>query len=258
MNPERLTVTLRPRSALEAIDLGFAMVQTHARVIWRAWLYIVLPVMLLLALLEHALPTGGWLLWWAKPFYDVVVLLVLSHAVFGERPGIRALLASLRAHAAVIAGSLTLRRLSISRSFLLPAHLLEGLHGPAQRTTRRARLQLLREGTTAMARLLTFACICLEMSVVFGLLALLAWLLPELHRDALFGSFNDSPEHLQLAALQLLYMLTISLVEPFYVAAGFALYLNRRTQLESWDIEVALRRLAARMTARTTATDNRP
>ena len=38
-------------------------------------------------------------------------------------------------------------------------------------------------------------------------------------------------------------------LEPFYVAAGFGLYLNRRTLLEGWDIEVALRRIAARHAA---------
>ena len=39
------------------------------------------------------------------------------------------------------------------------------------------------------------------------------------------------------------------LLEPFYVAAGFALYLNRRTLLEGWDIEVALRKITQRHAA---------
>jgi hypothetical protein len=41
--------------------------------------------------------------------------------------------------------------------------------------------------------------------------------------------------------------LAMTLVEPFYVGAGFGLYLNRRVQLEGWDIELAFRRLAARL-----------
>ena len=41
------------------------------------------------------------------------------------------------------------------------------------------------------------------------------------------------------------YAAAVLVLEPFYVAAGFALYLNRRTLLEGWDIEVALRRIAA-------------
>jgi hypothetical protein len=35
----------------------------------------------------------------------------------------------------------------------------------------------------------------------------------------------------------------ISVIEPLYVASGFALYLNRRTNLEAWDLELAFRRI---------------
>src|SRR5512145_26648 len=45
------------------------------------------------------------------------------------------------------------------------------------------------------------------------------------------------------------YAAAVLVLEPFYVAAGFALYLNRRTLLEGWDIEVALRRIAERHAA---------
>jgi len=45
------------------------------------------------------------------------------------------------------------------------------------------------------------------------------------------------------------YAAAVLLLEPFYVAAGFGLYLNRRTLLEGWDIEVALRRIAERHAA---------
>jgi hypothetical protein len=38
------------------------------------------------------------------------------------------------------------------------------------------------------------------------------------------------------------YFVVVLFLEPFYVAAGFAMYLNRRTQLEAWDIEQEFRR----------------
>jgi hypothetical protein len=38
------------------------------------------------------------------------------------------------------------------------------------------------------------------------------------------------------------YALVVLFLEPFYVAAGFAMYLNRRAQLEAWDVEQELRR----------------
>ena len=43
-----------------------------------------------------------------------------------------------------------------------------------------------------------------------------------------------------------LYLVAVALIEPLYVAGGFALYLNRRTALEGWDLEVQLRRIAQR------------
>jgi hypothetical protein len=33
----------------------------------------------------------------------------------------------------------------------------------------------------------------------------------------------------------------VGALEPFYVAAGFCMYLNRRVELEAWDIEQAFR-----------------
>jgi hypothetical protein len=42
------------------------------------------------------------------------------------------------------------------------------------------------------------------------------------------------------------YVATVLVLEPFYVAAGFGLYLNRRTQLEAWDVELRFRRLSHR------------
>jgi hypothetical protein len=42
-------------------------------------------------------------------------------------------------------------------------------------------------------------------------------------------------------------MLITLLIEPFYIAANFGLYINRRTQLEAWDIELSFRKMAARL-----------
>ncbi len=44
----------------------------------------------------------------------------------------------------------------------------------------------------------------------------------------------------------LLSYLAISVVAPFYVACGFCLYINRRTLLEGWDIELVFKNLAQR------------
>ena len=41
--------------------------------------------------------------------------------------------------------------------------------------------------------------------------------------------------------------LALGLIAPFQMGAGFGLYLNRRTRLEAWDLEIAFRRLRARI-----------
>lgn len=249
MRPDRLTVYLRPRSQFEAIDLGYALLRRHAREIWRHWLLLVMPVMLLLAAAEFLFfdwLQAGVFIWWGKPFYDAVVLLVLSRAVFGDSLSPRETLHELRRLPGVLFASLTLRRFSLSRSFLLPAHLLEGLRGPA----RTARIRLLRQDSTAGARLLTMCSGWLELAMLFGMAALFFWLAPAVLRPNLMDALTMADSVALQVVVQALYMVAISIAEPFYVAAGFALYLNRRTMLEAWDIEVALKRLAARLPAR--------
>jgi hypothetical protein len=41
------------------------------------------------------------------------------------------------------------------------------------------------------------------------------------------------------------YAVAVACLEPFYVAAGFGLYINRRVELEAWDIEQEFRRAFA-------------
>ncbi|MEG0184369.1 MAG: DUF4129 domain-containing protein, partial [Stenotrophomonas sp.] len=71
-------------------------------------------------------------------------------------------------------------------------------------------------------------------------------LLPESWRAAWAMVSVDAPAWARLG-LNLLCWLAAALIGPFYVAAGFGLYLNRRTQMEAWDVEIALRRLRERL-----------
>jgi len=43
--------------------------------------------------------------------------------------------------------------------------------------------------------------------------------------------------------LNLLTFVADTLIEPYFVAAGFSLYINRRSELEGWDVEVAFRQM---------------
>ncbi|MGB1310031.1 MAG: DUF4129 domain-containing protein, partial [Leucothrix sp.] len=45
------------------------------------------------------------------------------------------------------------------------------------------------------------------------------------------------------------FVLVMAFLEPFYIGASFALYINRRTQLEAWDIELDFRNMSQRLQA---------
>jgi hypothetical protein len=185
-------------------------------------------------------------LWWLEPLYDRVVLHVLSRAVFGEAPGARAVLRSAREWLAGVSWGLTLHRFDLARSFNLPVAQLEGQRGREARA-RRAVLGRRARGTAVW---LTVVWLHFEAALLWSAGAAAALLLPaQLERaqaaeEPLLGLF----EAVRLASVEdaLVYAAVILILEPFYVAAGFGLYLNRRTLLEGWDIEVALRRIAER------------
>jgi hypothetical protein len=61
----------------------------------------------------------------------------------------------------------------------------------------------------------------------------------ELRWSTLFSEHTSSFIGLPMT---IAYAVVVLFLEPFYVAAGFAMYLNRRAQLEAWDIEQELRR----------------
>jgi hypothetical protein len=61
-----------------------------------------------------------------------------------------------------------------------------------------------------------------------------------------FQSLFSGESHVMAQLLaSIAYLLTVLFLEPFYVAAGFGMYLNRRAELEAWDIEQEFRRAFA-------------
>ncbi|GLQ88634.1 DUF4129 domain-containing protein [Dyella flagellata] len=252
MQLERIGVALRPRTPQEAMDLGMAMLRAHARPVWSAWLLFTLPIFLLCQLLAWwlAMPWLGLLLpWWLRPLFDRIPLFVLSRAVFEQAPSWRATLKGQRAWPwrRTLAG-LTWLRVDTNRSLRLPMELLEGV-GPKQR---RARWRVLSRPLVGVASGLTWTSIAFELVISLSLGIFALWLVPS---EALPDSMRSLNQALSLPAFRhalvwiasgLIYV-SMSIVEPLYVAAGFALYLNRRTQLEGWDIDLAFRRLRQRL-----------
>jgi hypothetical protein len=247
---DNVAVALRPRSAWESTDLGVCMLQRWWRPLYAAFAAVYLPVAALCFALGWA--TGrAWLalavLWWLKPLFDRVALHVVSRAVFGEVLGVRrALLQAPTWLATGLPWGLTLGWFDLARSFHLPVTQLEGQRGRASR----ARRSLLGRRAHGYAVGLTLVCLAFTLVLVWSIDMLGQLLLPakanEGHgiAEVLFAG-AEAGEAFTLLDVGVV-ALAVLAVEPLYVAAGFALYLNRRTLLEGWDLEVALRRMAER------------
>ena len=252
MDLERVAAVIRPRSPWEAIDLGFGMVRAWWRPVGSAWLATVAPVWCLLFLLFSGKPGLALLiLWWLRPLFDRVPLHVVSRCLFGAPPAAGEVAAELpKLWKRDLLAALTIQRLDPARSFHLPVGQLEGLSGPA-RTRRR---KLLDYNTHSAAVWLTAACSLLELIAVVSLFGLINLLSPQGSRlgPAIQAAASDGniPYWLGLV-IGALSCIAFLLIEPFYVAAGFSLYLSRRTMLEGWDVEISFRRLAGRLVGRT-------
>ena len=252
MRLEQLSVALRQRDPWEATDLGIALWRRHFLAILRPWLGLSLPVLVLLAGFAWSIDALwlAWLLmWWLKPFFDRVPLYVLSRAVFGNVPDMRQVLRAPELLRPGLPAWLSWRRLHPARSLLLPVDLLEGVRGPR----RGARASVLLRAVGAQSLGLVSACAALELAfllsfITVGLLFVPTEFLSESARAMWSTMFEQPPRWAQLLSL-FLWWLAVSVVEPVYVAAGFGLYLHRRTQLEAWDLELVFRRLAARARA---------
>jgi hypothetical protein len=255
MRLDQLSIVLRPRTPWEAMDLGMALVRTHAAAIWKPWFALTLPAFVGCNLLAWWIGPP-WLalyaLRWLKPLFDRVPLYVLSRAVFGAVPGTVQTLRSPQVWAnRQLFAWLTWRRIDPGRALKLPVDLLEGPRGGV----RGQRVRVLHQRILAHSWGLTLAGVILELVVIGSVLALglllsltTVEMLPENTREMADLFFADPPAWAQLVTNAVAY-LAISLIEPFYVGAGFGLYLNRRTQLEAWDVELAFRRLAERAQA---------
>ncbi|WP_077037109.1 hypothetical protein [Pelomonas sp. KK5] len=249
MRVEGLAVMLRPRSQGEACDLGQALVRAHAGSIWRCFAP-VFAVVAALALCTVELGAGGPILvvFLLKPWLDRTLLFVLARAVFGlptrwaDVWGARG-----QVFTGQLLRTLFWRRLSPWRAYTQPIEQLEGLRGSA----RRQRARLLLKSNRGAATALQTAFVHAEAVLAYAPAALLWWFVPEASRGAVWDWFFHPDAHAAGALAQdlffaLSYLAVVLLLEPFYVAAGFAMYLNRRVALEAWDVEQEFRLVFAR------------
>ena len=208
---------------------------------YRCYFIVAIPF---IALSFLSFEIAGWLpgllIWCAKPWLDRTILFVLSRAAFGQQTTVADLWkAQWQVLWRQLPFAITIRRLSPWRSLTEPVYLLEG--GSAWSAGERIRQ--IRQRNTGAAFMMTQAFSITEIALTVSWLSLIFWLAP----------VGQAPDLAQLIAGELpgalalantaAYALAVLFLEPFYVAAGFAMYLNRRAELEAWDIEQEFRRV---------------
>jgi hypothetical protein len=237
-----VSVDLRVRSPWQALDLGTALLRRHAFVAYAAWLVVSVPFAVLVMLLPvEQRWLGVLLLWWLKPLFELPVVLCLSRELFGQPMPLGAVLrAFLRSLSLQTLADLTVRRFVPTRALNAPVTLLEGARG----RVRRQRLAVLHRGASRHALLSLVVLSNLESYLALSLTSLVIVLLPgsPMHWGEYFGVWL--PQVFPLA-----FCAAMAAIGPLHAASGFALYINRRCDLEAWDIEVGFRSLAQRLRA---------
>src|SRR3546814_6802721 len=94
---------------------------------------------------------------------------------------------------------------------------------------------------------LTAVCLLFVVALSLCMLALVMLFVPwEFLSESMRATWSlltvQPPPWAQFALHAVVWVAT-SAIEPFYVGAGLGLYLNRRTRIEAWDVEIALRRM---------------
>jgi len=253
MRLDEVTAEIRPRSDWEAVDLGLAMIR---RDFWRClsvWWLAVLPVFVLCGWLLWDMP-ALWLLvfWWFKPWGSKMVLFEISRRLFGEKPAWKSALREIpRVWVRRFAYRMLWARFSPWLPLTIAVEDLEGLRGKAysQRCT-----QVTRRGESAIMWIYFIADLA---SCWFGLaiLMIVIMFIPEGQDGGWMLAVEtwnpDAPMDIPVVIIRtvsLCVMAAMALTDVFVTGCGFGIYINNRTWIEGWDVELALKRLARRLT----------
>lgn len=252
MRLENVTAELRPRTDWEGADLGMAMVR---RDFWRCWLVwwlaLAVPGIGLALGLGQRPMLALFLFWWIKPMGSRLVLFQLSRRLFGESPKWRAIWREVpRAWVRRFFHRFLWARLSPWQPVAMAVEDLEGLRGKA---FRQRCGQIARRGDNVVMWLYLLGDLAAAW-LGFVILLMVVLFIPE-GQDGdwmmMLELWNpDAPFDIPLVIMQSVsacMAVAMSLTDLYVTGAGFGVYLNNRSWLEGWDVELGLKRIAARI-----------
>lgn len=247
MQLDNIIIVLRQRTPWEAMDLGVMVMRKLWPVLFFPWLVLMSTVLTFVIFAGYQ---GYWyfatlFMWLIKPLYESMILYVLSRGIFSEYLSTADVFSSMgKWFKTGLLTTVSFWRLSPSRSFNMPVHLLEGLSGEK----RKQRLISLHRVSGSHTAGLTIIGVHFEYVVAMTLYVLVFFIAPDSTVEYFESAVDETADQtVWLVMGTVIYAITIFILEPFYVASGFMLYLNRRTQLEGWDIELDFKNIAQRI-----------
>jgi len=243
LNLDKLQFKASVRSGWQAIDLGYLMATAWWRTLFMVGALPSLVLFIPLLIVFSGNPFwAGFIIWWLKPFWERLPLYFASRKIFAEQTTqSEVLLQTWSLFKKDAIPWLLWRRFSVQRAFNAPITVLEGLTGKS----RRSRLNVLQGKYSDTAFANQAIGFCFELISCFGIAFMIAFFIPD---DFGFDTHSSAGD-LILAGewfYTIFWFIAMMLVLPFHTMAGFALYLNRRIELEAWDIEITFRNLAHR------------
>jgi len=243
MNLDQLQVKLRPRSHWQTIDLGMRVTLRHFKPLLALSFIMTTPLVLLLFAITQEAWSACLLLFWLKPIIERPLLFFISRSIFAEQISVAQVMEKLPTLLKTDGlATYGIGRISVSRSFNEPVRILEGLGGEQ----RKKRLEILHRDQSGPGWL-TFFGIHVEMMIQGLIFALPFFLLPQDDmKNGFFDLIMEGAVFTETLTV-ISYAIAVALVAPFYVVCGFMLYLNRRTSLECWHIELGFKKMAQRL-----------
>jgi len=191
------------------------------------------------------------IIWYLKPFFDRLILHVISIRFFEPNADIKRLFKGLGTTLQRgLAGDLLWRRFSPYRSAAMPLRILEQSAQVSITLKKKSkkyseRKKLLNKGGLGYSFLLTFWGLALEAALLFGEFIFIMMMTRS------FGYYIDlySNEFIISAEVYFyaLWCFNYILVETIYVCMGFGVYINSRIEVEGWDIEIMFKGFAEKL-----------
>ncbi|MFT5905437.1 MAG: hypothetical protein ACI9E1_001035 [Cryomorphaceae bacterium] len=255
MKLENVTAKIRPRGRWESIDLGCAMARRSYGTILLAWLVCVWPLWIVGVIGFGMISDGGWHVWWSVLWIWItlgiagkVPLHIISRELFGEKVTAWGVIKLWPKMLVTNFWRGIIGRFSVSRGLSMPVSQLEGLKGKAYKSRVNLLLRNGGDGTIQAVLVSYLLLLVTTLACLFFIMMVFQFYGTNDLFERLFEDFySHGDDHSTRWLFLLFYCISLTLIEPLFVGAGFAMYVNSRTLTEGWDIELSFKRLSERL-----------